>query len=147
MATINKPVLGYIQCDDCGERGSIHQAAGRRKQLYQRCGCGCVQSNGKLVQSRMWYDTEWLHDLKPDSPPLEIYTQAEYSQALADSIARRSGRQLPPVNRPKPANKPANKPDFVPDDDKKPADIGDKKTGLYWLAGGVAVLAAMVGRI
>lgn len=86
-----KPVLGYVQCPDCGERGSVHKAAGNRSAyLYKRCGCGCDQRNGPAVQSFLWYETEWLPDLRPDSPP-NICTEQNY-EALRDS------RVMPQVN-------------------------------------------------
>lgn len=70
MAGDPKPVLGYRHCDICQERGTIHQAGGKRTgSLYQRCGCGCLQGNGKWMQSRFWYETEWLH---PDQLPERV---------------------------------------------------------------------------
>lgn len=61
MATKNKPVLGYRFCPECEERATVHEAAGKRAGfLYQRCGCGCAQANGAWVQTRLWYETDWL---------------------------------------------------------------------------------------
>ncbi len=56
MATQNRPVIGYIHCDDCGERGTVHQSArGKGRYLYKRCGCGCDQRTGKAVQTRLYF--------------------------------------------------------------------------------------------
>lgn len=81
MATKNNPVVGYRKCPDCGQRGSIHQVAGTRHQLYQRCGCGCVQSNGAFVQSRFWYETEWTGEV-PTMPPM-VLGRDDYQKELA----------------------------------------------------------------
>lgn len=77
MATKNKPVIGYRQCPDCGDRGTVHQAGGRRGSLYQRCGCGCDQRNGKLIQSRLFFETEFLDGLEPDLGDA-IYSRDDY---------------------------------------------------------------------
>lgn len=139
MSTKNKAVLGYIQCGDCGERGSVHVAAGRRNQLYKRCGCGCDQRNGKVVQSRLWYDTQWLQDMKPEAAPARVMSSEEYFGKIdradrADSGVDDSGEV---------GLQTEIKPDIKPEND---ADTRDK-SGLFWLAGGVAMLAALVGRV
>ncbi|MBC54108.1 MAG: hypothetical protein CMQ34_09790 [Gammaproteobacteria bacterium] len=138
MATQNKAVLGYIQCADCGERGSVHAAAGRRNQLYKRCGCGCDQRNGAVVQSRLWYETEWLDGMKPEKAPAQVQAPEDYSgqvdridqQPRGVAADDETGQQT----EIRPESKPENEPD-QPD-----------KTGLWWLAGGVAALAVLVGR-
>lgn len=161
MATQNKPLLGYRQCPDCGERGSIHQAAGTRRQLYQRCGCGCVQSNGKLIQSRFWYETQWQHGLKPEQPPAVIYDQEEYLVKLREAVARSQatlpGQQAAPlpaqaeqVQVIEEAEESGQQADFIPADDPG-ADPAQpvKKSGGKWLLvlaglgiGGLGLLAS-----
>lgn len=74
-----KPVLGYYDCPDCEERGTVHQAGGRRSgYLYMRCGCGCDQRVGQKLQSLLWFETAWLDGLKPDSPPTNALGYEEY---------------------------------------------------------------------
>ena len=157
MTAINKPVVGYRQCDDCGQRATVHQAAGRRRQLYQRCGCGCVQANGKYKQSELWFETDWLDGMKPEESPAAIYTQDEYLQEM-DAMVQRKLAKRKPVSAdrkdqsasglqpdPETGHKPEVKPDL--DRDPEPDDTGKTdKSGLYWLAGGLTLLAAMVGR-
>ena len=91
MSKDPKPVLGYIHCPDCGERGTVHQAAGKRHHLYKRCGCGCDQRNGKKVQSVLWYDTEWIPELKPEDPPAGIYEFAEYQEKIGSNPVSDTG--------------------------------------------------------
>lgn len=141
MATENKPVLGYMQCLTCGERGSVHAAAGRRNQLYKRCGCGCDQRNGPIPQSTLWYETDWLTGLKPESPPAQVLTREAYdSLGQVDRKSQQSsGLQAD--------DKTGQQTDFNPDD--KPADVveSESKTGLMWLAAGaVGILALVTGR-
>lgn len=78
MATQNKPVLGYRECPDCQTRASIHQATGKRASyLYQRCECGCLQGSGAWVQTRYWFETEWIEGMKPEPPP-NVKPEAEW---------------------------------------------------------------------
>lgn len=119
MATKNKPVLGYRHCPDCGQRATIHQAGGRRGSLYQRCGCGCVQSNGPLIQSRMYYETEWLDGLKPASPPDRVMDLASYQAARITNAA------LIPLN---PVNAGQNDREKPSDSAKKDEDNAGQQT-------------------
>lgn len=66
MATKNNPVLGYVECQGCGGRCSVHQTTrGAGRFLYTRCGgCGVDQRTGPAVQSRLWWGAVWL-----DGPP------------------------------------------------------------------------------
>ncbi len=87
MATQNKPVLGYRYCPICDERGTIHQAGGKRSSsLYQRCGCGCLQGNGKWMQSQFWYETEWLEGLRPEMP-VNVYPEEKYQERFGGQQA------------------------------------------------------------
>lgn len=62
-------VLGYIECGDCGERGTVHKTArGKARYLYKRCGCGCDQRTGAAVQAILYDNTKWL-DESPEPPP------------------------------------------------------------------------------
>ncbi len=143
MATKNNPVLGYRHCPDCDTRGSIHQAAGRRNQLYQRCDCGCVQANGRLIQSRMYHETEWLDGMKPEQPG-NVYDLDEYREKLAGAVERSASRL--PVRSESKAE--PEKPDFVPESEpigEEPENQESKK-GLWWLAGGLATIVAVVVR-
>lgn len=63
-----KPVLGYFNCKECGERATVHQAGRRGHHLYKRCGCGCDQRVGDLVQSVLYYETAWIEGMKPEPP-------------------------------------------------------------------------------
>lgn len=148
MATQNKPVLGYRPCPDCGERGTIHQAGGRRGSLYQRCGCGCDQRNGRMVQSRFWYETEWLPGLQPEAPPASVYPEAEFRE----KVASESGQDAGQVDRPDRADSgfqenenPGQQTDFGPeldrdrDGDRSNKPIGQKKWWLLAAAGGLVV--------
>lgn len=38
----------------------------------------------------LWYQTEWLDDLKPESPPPNIYDEAEFDELLSKSFADRA---------------------------------------------------------
>jgi len=61
MAVQNRPVVGYIKCDGCGERATVHQAqrASKKGLLYTRCdNCGCDQRTGKAVQNRIQQQIE-----------------------------------------------------------------------------------------
>jgi hypothetical protein len=62
MAVQNRAVVGYIQCDGCGDRATVHQAqrASKKGLLYTRCDqCGCDQRTGKAVQQR------WSQKIQP----------------------------------------------------------------------------------
>lgn len=62
-------VLGYINCTDCGTRGTVHQAKrGKGRYLYKRCDCGCDQRNGKSVQTALYYNTDWIVQPIPERP-------------------------------------------------------------------------------
>lgn len=147
MATQNKPVLGYRQCPDCGKRGTIHQAGGRRACLYQRCGCGCDQRNGRMVQSRFWHETEWLDGMKPETAPEAVYPEAEFralldaEPAVGQTDRASTGPEAEAVT------------DFDPEADREVAgqQTGEeqKPTGaMPWVLGGLAVaVAAVMGRV
>lgn len=90
MAITNNDVLGYRDCTTCGKRGSVHKAKGRRNQLYQRnCDCGCVQSNGQLMQSKLWYETTWLGE--PPAKPANVMEKQAYQDALGKESKRLQG--------------------------------------------------------
>lgn len=135
MATENKPVLGYFECGDCGGRGTVHAASGRRNQLYKRCGCGCDQRNGKAVQTRLWLETEWLAGLKPDSPPSVVDVDAGLAGQVDRAGQKTQGIEGDAI--------PGQQTEIEPESDPEKID----KTGLWWLAAGVAGLAALVGRV
>lgn len=60
MAVMNREVVGYLQCEDCGTRASLHMTKrGKGRNLYKRCDCGCDQRTGKAVQER------WRRDMQP----------------------------------------------------------------------------------
>lgn len=157
MATELKPVLGYRLCPDCGERGTIHQAGGRRGSLYQRCGCGCVQSNGPLVQSRMWYETDWLPDLKPDPAPAKVLDPEQYQQQLLGWLSR-NGLQAGQIDRPdraapefQPGTESGQQTDSGPDsgrpiDRDEPVKTGRKKGALLLALAAVSGLVVVVLR-
>lgn len=147
MSTVNKPVIGYRECPDCGERQSIHLAGGKRHQLYGRCECGCVQSNGKVVQSRLWYETDWIEGMKPEMPPA-VMPRHDYEAALVKVAERNGAKSIGQTDRPGdlPGDGDADLgDDFVPGGpgDDKPIDQPGKKGGLLMLVVvGIGLLAA-----
>jgi hypothetical protein len=70
MARANNPTLGNIECNECGDLCTVHQRKGKAKgYLYTHCpNCGCDQKNGVPVQTRLFYESEWLGD-PPERPP------------------------------------------------------------------------------
>ncbi|PCJ22525.1 MAG: hypothetical protein COA96_14140 [SAR86 cluster bacterium] len=83
-----KDVIGYRPCPDCDTRATVHWAAGRRQALYQQCECTCVQHNGALHQSRLWYETTWLDGLKPENQPRKVLEKSEYLTRLKAATER-----------------------------------------------------------
>lgn len=70
MADDNKnPVLGTIDCSECGQMATVHQTArGKGKFLYTRCPeCKADQRTGKAFQQRLWNETIWRGE-KPVAP-------------------------------------------------------------------------------
>lgn len=60
MPVENRPVVGTLHCDECGETASLHQTArGKRRLLYRRCGCGCDQRTGEAIQKH------WRQNMTP----------------------------------------------------------------------------------
>ena len=114
-------VIGYIDCDDCGERATVHKTnRGKARYLYRRCGCGCDQRTGSAVQSRLFHETKWLGDA-PAPPPNVNHLK------VVDTV-----------------EEPVNEPEGEPDDKPKTTK---KKPLLLVLAAGVAVsLLALMGR-
>ncbi len=153
MPKVDKPVLGTRQCPDCGEGGSIHLAAGKRGSLYQRCGCGCRQENGRMMQSRFYYEADWRPDCKP-AAPANVYPLEEYREKLAALHERnraavgqpdresQQSREVAPVSET--GNEPVTKPDFIPEE-KPEAEPENSKKGLIWLGAGLGLIAAIVG--
>lgn len=155
MAGDPKPVLGYIQCGDCGERGTVHESAGRRAgYLYKRCGCGCDQRNGKMVQSVLWYEAQWLDvDQLPEgvelpNKPPNVYDLDEYQErrggvpekAESDPEAESIGQETSETAE----AEAANEPDFEPEEaenipETEPVVKPKKSNTKKWL-GGAALL-------
>lgn len=157
MTVKNKEVLGYRECDKCGSRGTVHQAGGRRNQLYQRCDCGCVQANGRLIQSQLWFETEWLDGAQPANPPPKAYPYDEYQDALDASLARIESRRKPGVDREAQQTRGLETEsgdgqltdvdqNIDQESDREPEPETASRGGLYWLAGGLTLIALMVGR-
>lgn len=93
-------VLGYIKCDDCGERGAVHQAKrGKGRYLYKRCGCGCDQRNGKAVQTALYYGTDWIVEPIPPRP------------TNVDENTRQPAKEPIAQAQPKLADEPIDKPE------------------------------------
>lgn len=77
MTVKNNDVIGYINCDDCGTRASVHQTTrGKGRYLYKRCACGCDQRNGAAVQTRLFNGTQWI-GAAPDAPPNLLTTEIQ----------------------------------------------------------------------
>lgn len=62
MTVQHRPVVGTFTCPVCSELATVHQyAAGAKAKaglLYVRCGCGCDQRTGAVVQSQIRRDIE-----------------------------------------------------------------------------------------
>lgn len=71
MARTNNPVLGTIQCRECGSQATVHQTQrGKGRFLYTRCPeCNADQRTGKAFQARLWRDTDWRPGAEPVRPP------------------------------------------------------------------------------
>lgn len=142
MATKNNPVIGYRECPDCGQRGSVHKVGGSRNQLYQRCGCGCVQSNGPLVQSRFWYETKWLDDGAPVMPPM-VLERAEYEKEIARVAASNFERVPSRGDRGDLESKGVA--DELPDDFEPAAPVANGPIGQTKKKGGGLFIIATIG--
>jgi len=73
MAVKNNPQIGTIECEDCGGDASVHQnQVGKGRYLYTRCvKCKYDGRQNKRVQTRLWYETDWL-DGKPEKCPPNV---------------------------------------------------------------------------
>lgn len=152
MATQNKPVLGYRQCPDCETRGSVHEAAGKRSgRLYQRCECGADQRSGAWVQTRLWYETDWLDGLQPEMPDnvypvdkyLERFGERQAEPAKNDDAVEAVKEEAEEAEAGVDGPAPVDGQEVEQDTEPKP-----KKTGRLWLlVGGIAAgaLALMAG--
>ena len=60
-ANDNRPVVGTIPCEGCGETATLYQVQrGKRAgYLYKRCGCGADHRTGANIQR------QWLRDMTP----------------------------------------------------------------------------------
>lgn len=99
MAVKNNPVLGYVECDGCAGRASVHQTTrGAGRYLYTRCSaCGVDQRTGAAVQSRLWWGCRWL-DGVPETRPPGVTDEPE------------SGPESGPKSGPEPGHEPGNEP-------------------------------------
>lgn len=64
-ATDNRPAVGTIPCDGCGQTATLYQVqkGNRKGNLYKRCGCGCDQRNGRFIQR------QWLEGMNANTLP------------------------------------------------------------------------------
>ena len=99
----NAEIVGRNDCQDCGQRCAVYQNT--RGDLYTKCAeCGVDQRNGKTVQNRLWYTTDWVAG-EPEVRPAKVDPE-------------------PPANLG--ASKPAKKPEPAPD--PAPAATDDQDT-------------------
>lgn len=70
MARTNNPVLGTIQCRECGQQATVHQTQrGKGRFLYTRCPeCNADQRTGQTFQARLWRETDWREGANPVKP-------------------------------------------------------------------------------
>lgn len=108
MAIQNRPVVGYIQCDGCGNRATVHQAQRSTKKglLYTRCdNCGADQRTGAAVQKR------WRQQLEPQpgyehlKEPVDEPAEEPDKPATAEPEAKPVVTEPEPTEQPKPAPK------------------------------------------
>ena len=123
-ANDNRPAVGTIACDGCGETATLYQVQRGKRMgyLYKRCGCGADQRTGEYIQR------DWLRHMS----------------------AREIGDQwIPhPLDLPEPDPEPANTPQ--PDPIGTPGPVGTtpekpRRGGLIAL--GIAAGAAVISFI
>jgi hypothetical protein len=90
----NNPILGYVTCNECGLRASVHQQVrGAGRLLYTR-GCDCKYRNspGTVFQARLWRESEWLEGAAPQPGHLDVAksTDAAFSPEGSETRARSS---------------------------------------------------------
>ena len=130
MAVKNNEVLGYINCGDCGERGTVHKTnRGKARYLYKRCECGCDQRTGAKVQTNLFNHTEWLGDA-PEPPPNLMHLKVEATTEQPEK---------------QPKEEPSEEPEQPKKTDKKqqPSDDG---ISLGWLLLPFGLLTAIMFR-
>jgi len=68
---VPNPVLGTIDCPDCGGVCSIRQVRrGKGRYLYTTCpNCGTDQRNGSKVQTRLFFGAHWREGVDVIRPP------------------------------------------------------------------------------
>tara|TARA_R110001599_G_scaffold287356_2_gene489899 strand:+ start:1403 stop:1846 length:444 start_codon:yes stop_codon:yes gene_type:complete len=79
MAKVDNPVLGTIDCPDCGGVASVKQVRrGKGRFLYSNCGsCGTDQRNGLKVQERLFFGTSWREGVDVIKPPCIAHLEKE----------------------------------------------------------------------
>lgn len=123
-ATDNRPVVGTMQCSECGTVASLYQAKrGKVKGLlYKRCGCGCDQRTGEAIQN------QWKAAMTPRPGFEELKTAAPEPKP----------EPKPEPNEPKPEAVVEPK----PEPKREPIATAKPKGGLWvLLAAGAAILA------
>ena len=71
MPVRDNPTLGQTICSECEEPATVHQQSrGAGRYLYTRgCDCKYRNSTGKIFQTRLWLETDWLGEIEPIKPP------------------------------------------------------------------------------
>lgn len=64
------PSLGTIKCPTCSTEGAdVRQTKRKGHHLYWQCGeCGLNQPTGKVIQERLWRETEFHAGAQPLRP-------------------------------------------------------------------------------
>ncbi|AMO56620.1 hypothetical protein GZ77_03565 [Endozoicomonas montiporae] len=136
MPRTNNPTLGTIQCDACGGIADVCQAQrGKGRFLYTRCGeCGTDQRTGKVIQSRLYLETNWRDGVEVMRPanveePTKGQVQPE-PKPVVKSVVEPAPE--PDTTEPKPVVEPA------PEPNKEP-----KGRGLFALVATVAAITLL----
>ena len=124
----NAEIVGRNDCQDCGQRCAVYQNT--RGDLYTKCAeCGVDQRNGKTVQNRLWYTTDWVAG-EPEVRPAKVDPE-------------------PPANlgasKPKPEPAPDPAPAATDDQDTDTPDPKKKSSGLGFLVVLGTIAAAALG--
>ena len=129
MPVRNNPILGHTICSECEETATVHQQSrGAGRYLYTRgCDCKYRNSTGKVFQTRLWRETDWLPDANPIRPP-----NVGPAEVAPEQPPIRSGATIEPDG----------------DDLTSPSDgavelteVGEDESISGWLVAGLSLLA------
>lgn len=119
MGVMNRETVGYIECKDCGERGSLHLTKrGKGSFLYKRCGCGCDQRTGVKIQEK------WRREMEP----LPGFEDLKIEPPEPDGVKGPEPSKEPEKNQEQEPNEP-------------------KATGAPWIIAGIVGAVVFVAKI